>query len=179
MASAPCPPSPLVVRVSEPGPRLRRKLESYFQSRRSGGGECTVRALGDSAPDTFRVEFRERAGELWAAEVRARAGGAKPSWASPAGVLLEAAPADPGERAGERMALSGGTRTGGFSCQETQPDSRRESQSGIWSDHALRSMLANILIPRPLIFLSCPKKPLPAPGRWWAGVLVQAFHFYL
>ncbi|XP_049733958.1 E3 ubiquitin-protein ligase DTX3L-like [Elephas maximus indicus] len=61
MASAPCPPSPLVVRVSEPGPRLRRKLESYFQSRRSGGGECTVRALGDSAPDTFRVEFRERA----------------------------------------------------------------------------------------------------------------------
>nr|XP_023407496.1 E3 ubiquitin-protein ligase DTX3L-like isoform X2 [Loxodonta africana]XP_023407497.1 E3 ubiquitin-protein ligase DTX3L-like isoform X2 [Loxodonta africana] len=62
MASAPCPPSPLVVRVSEPGPRLRRKLESYFQSRRSGGGECTVRALGDSAPDTFRVEFRERAG---------------------------------------------------------------------------------------------------------------------
>ncbi|XP_004373684.1 E3 ubiquitin-protein ligase DTX3L isoform X1 [Trichechus manatus latirostris] len=61
MASEACPPSPLLVRVSESGPRLRRKLESYFQSRRSGGGECTVRAVGDSAPDTFRVEFRERA----------------------------------------------------------------------------------------------------------------------
>ncbi|XP_075412444.1 E3 ubiquitin-protein ligase DTX3L [Tenrec ecaudatus] len=55
------PPSPLLVRVSEPGPRIRLKLEKYFQSRSSGGGECTVRPLGDSAPDTFRVEFAERA----------------------------------------------------------------------------------------------------------------------
>ncbi|KAM6223950.1 E3 ubiquitin-protein ligase DTX3L [Rhynchocyon petersi] len=59
--AAPCgPPSPLLVRASEPLPRLSRKLESYFQSRRSGGGECTVRALGDSAPDVFRVHFVDR-----------------------------------------------------------------------------------------------------------------------
>ncbi|XP_046313876.1 E3 ubiquitin-protein ligase DTX3L isoform X4 [Marmota monax] len=61
MASSPCPPSPLLVRVSQSMPRLHRKLESYFQSRLSGGGECTVRPVGPSAPDTFRVEFRERA----------------------------------------------------------------------------------------------------------------------
>ncbi|XP_004467213.2 E3 ubiquitin-protein ligase DTX3L [Dasypus novemcinctus] len=61
MASAPCPPSPLLVRVSEQCPRLHRKLESYFQSRNSGGGECTVRPLGEDAQGIFRVEFRERA----------------------------------------------------------------------------------------------------------------------
>ncbi|KAL2805006.1 E3 ubiquitin-protein ligase DTX3L [Daubentonia madagascariensis] len=61
MASSLCPPSPLLVRVSESGPRVRRKLESYFQSRASGGGECTVRPVDPSAPGTFRVEFRERA----------------------------------------------------------------------------------------------------------------------
>ncbi|XP_037692796.1 E3 ubiquitin-protein ligase DTX3L isoform X3 [Choloepus didactylus] len=61
MASAPSPPSPLLVRVSEPGPRLHRKLESYFQSRNSGGGECTVRPRGEGAQGIFRVEFRERA----------------------------------------------------------------------------------------------------------------------
>ncbi|XP_062957805.1 E3 ubiquitin-protein ligase DTX3L [Cynocephalus volans] len=62
MACSLPPPSPLLVRVSEPGPRLHRKLESYFQSPRlSGGGECTVRPLGLGAPNTFRVEFRERA----------------------------------------------------------------------------------------------------------------------
>ncbi|XP_006869485.1 PREDICTED: E3 ubiquitin-protein ligase DTX3L [Chrysochloris asiatica] len=58
MASAPTPPSPLLVRVSEPRPRMSRKLESYFQKRCSGGGECTVRALDENV---FRVEFRERA----------------------------------------------------------------------------------------------------------------------
>ncbi|KAK1343954.1 hypothetical protein QTO34_014511 [Cnephaeus nilssonii] len=58
MASNPSPPSPLLVRVSEPGLNLTRKLESYFQSRRSGGGECNVRSLGSGA---FRVEFLERA----------------------------------------------------------------------------------------------------------------------
>ncbi|XP_007942102.1 E3 ubiquitin-protein ligase DTX3L [Orycteropus afer afer] len=61
MASAPSPPSPLLARVSKAEPRLCRKLEIYFQSRRSDGGECTVRALGDRAPDTFQVEFKERA----------------------------------------------------------------------------------------------------------------------
>ncbi|XP_006884369.1 PREDICTED: E3 ubiquitin-protein ligase DTX3L [Elephantulus edwardii] len=60
MASAPCPPSPLLVRVSQSFPRFSRKLESYFQSRGSGGGECTVKALGDSAPDVFRVQFNNR-----------------------------------------------------------------------------------------------------------------------
>ncbi|XP_054569896.1 E3 ubiquitin-protein ligase DTX3L isoform X2 [Eptesicus fuscus] len=58
MASNPSPPSPLLVRVSEPGLNLTRKLESYFQSRRSGGGECSVRSLGSGA---YRVEFLERA----------------------------------------------------------------------------------------------------------------------
>ncbi|XP_004712362.1 E3 ubiquitin-protein ligase DTX3L [Echinops telfairi] len=61
MAAPSCPPSPLLVRVSEPGPRMHLKLEKYFQSRSSGGGECTVRALSDSTPDTFRVDFAERA----------------------------------------------------------------------------------------------------------------------
>ncbi|XP_037381343.1 E3 ubiquitin-protein ligase DTX3L isoform X2 [Talpa occidentalis] len=60
MASNPGPPSPLLVRVSEPGLRLHRKLESYFQSRASGGGECTVRPL-ETKLETYRVEFRERA----------------------------------------------------------------------------------------------------------------------
>lgn len=74
MASNRRPPSPLLVRVSEPGlhVHLHRKLESYFQSRRSGGGECTVRPLGPSDQGAFLVEFLERAGEP-----RARAGGAK------------------------------------------------------------------------------------------------------
>lgn len=59
------PPSPLLVRVSEPDlqPPLHRKLERYFQSRRSGGGECTVRPRGPGAPGTFVVEFLEREGE--------------------------------------------------------------------------------------------------------------------
>nr|KAF6377802.1 deltex E3 ubiquitin ligase 3L [Myotis myotis] len=57
-SSNPSPPSPLLVRVSEPGLNLRRKLEGYFQSRQSRGGECTIRDLGDGA---FRVEFLDRA----------------------------------------------------------------------------------------------------------------------
>lgn len=59
------PPSPLLVRVSEPGVQLplHRKLERYFQSRLSGGGECTVRPQGPGAPGIFVVEFLERAGE--------------------------------------------------------------------------------------------------------------------
>lgn len=74
MASDQRPPSPLLVRLSEPGlpGPLSRKLECYFQSRRSGGGECSVRPLGSDAPGIFRVKFLERAGEP-----RARAGGAK------------------------------------------------------------------------------------------------------
>ncbi|XP_036099158.1 E3 ubiquitin-protein ligase DTX3L [Molossus molossus] len=62
MASTPCRPSPLLVRVSEAGLplKLHRKLETYFQSRQSGGGECTVRALGPSDPGTYQVEFLER-----------------------------------------------------------------------------------------------------------------------
>lgn len=63
MASNGCPPSPLLVRVSQPGTRLQRKLEKYFQSRESGGGECTVQALDRNNPDTFRVQFLQRAGK--------------------------------------------------------------------------------------------------------------------
>ncbi|XP_045396104.1 E3 ubiquitin-protein ligase DTX3L [Lemur catta] len=61
MAAGVCPPSPLLVRVSETVPRLHWRLEKYFQSRASGGGECTVRPVGHCGPDTFQVEFRERA----------------------------------------------------------------------------------------------------------------------
>lgn len=66
MASSLGPPSPLLVRVSHPGTRLEWKLEKYFQSRKSGGGECTVVALDRSDPtsNTFRVQFKQRAGEL-------------------------------------------------------------------------------------------------------------------
>lgn len=72
MASSLDPPSPLLVRVSHPAKHLQRKLEKYFQSRKSGGGECTVVALDRSDPNsnTFRVQFEQRAGEL-----RAGAGG--------------------------------------------------------------------------------------------------------
>uniref|UniRef100_A0A2K6TC91 E3 ubiquitin-protein ligase n=1 Tax=Saimiri boliviensis boliviensis TaxID=39432 RepID=A0A2K6TC91_SAIBB len=62
MAFSPRPPSPLLVRVSRSGPRIRRKLESYFQSQRhSGGGECHVRPQEGAAPGTFQVKFSERA----------------------------------------------------------------------------------------------------------------------
>lgn len=118
MASNPCPSSPLLVRVSEPGLplKLHRKLETYFQSRQSGGGECTVRALGPSAPGTYQVEFLDRAGEP-----QARGAGAKVGpGAQPRGVPGRPVRADLGERAGESMALSGrGTETGGTCCQET------------------------------------------------------------
>ncbi|KAI4579151.1 hypothetical protein MJT46_000519 [Ovis ammon polii x Ovis aries] len=65
MASSLGPPSPLLVRVSHPGTRLEWKLEKYFQSRKSGGGECTVVALDRSDPNsnTFRVQFEQRAGK--------------------------------------------------------------------------------------------------------------------
>uniref|UniRef100_A0AC11BAR5 Deltex E3 ubiquitin ligase 3L n=1 Tax=Ovis aries TaxID=9940 RepID=A0AC11BAR5_SHEEP len=65
MASSLGPPSPLLVRVSHPGTRLEWKLEKYFQSRKSGGGECTVVALDRSDPtsNTFRVQFKQRAGK--------------------------------------------------------------------------------------------------------------------
>ncbi|XP_005345151.1 E3 ubiquitin-protein ligase DTX3L [Microtus ochrogaster] len=61
MASSPCPPSPLLVRLPESISRAHRKLEIYFQSRASEGGECRVRPLGPSAPGTFEVNFLERA----------------------------------------------------------------------------------------------------------------------
>lgn len=64
MASSPDPPSPLLVRLRESIPRAHRKLEIYFQSRASGGGECSVQPVGPSAPDTFEVKFLEKAGEL-------------------------------------------------------------------------------------------------------------------
>ncbi|KAM6162457.1 E3 ubiquitin-protein ligase DTX3L [Erethizon dorsatum] len=54
------PPSPLLARVSEDAPGLHWKLERYFQSRDSGGGECTVRSWSRD-PGTFLVKFRERA----------------------------------------------------------------------------------------------------------------------
>lgn len=61
MASSPCPPSPLLVRLPESIRWARRKLEKYFQSRASEGGECSVQPVGPSAPDTFQVNFLERA----------------------------------------------------------------------------------------------------------------------
>ncbi|XP_047420440.1 E3 ubiquitin-protein ligase DTX3L [Sciurus carolinensis] len=61
MASNPCPPSPLFVRVSESIPMPRLKLEGYFQSRLSDGGECEVQSVYQSAPGTFQVVFKERA----------------------------------------------------------------------------------------------------------------------
>ncbi|XP_034371293.1 E3 ubiquitin-protein ligase DTX3L [Arvicanthis niloticus] len=60
MASSPDPPSPLLVRLRESIPRAHRKLEIYFQSRASGGGECSVQAVGPSAPDTFEVKFLKK-----------------------------------------------------------------------------------------------------------------------
>lgn len=82
MASSLDPPSPLLVRVSHPAKHLQRKLEKYFQSRKSGGGECTVVALDRSDPNsnTFRVQFEQRAGEL-----RAGAGGGGVATAFPGG----------------------------------------------------------------------------------------------
>lgn len=91
MASNGCPPSPLLVRVSQPGTRLQRKLEKYFQSRESGGGECTVQALDRNNPDTFRVQFLQRAGERLA-----RAGGAT-------AILGAWVRADPVQRSQERV----------------------------------------------------------------------------
>uniref|UniRef100_A0A8C7BAW9 E3 ubiquitin-protein ligase n=1 Tax=Neovison vison TaxID=452646 RepID=A0A8C7BAW9_NEOVI len=61
MASALCPPSPLLVRVSESSRRTRWKLEIYFQSQQSGGGECTVQPLYHRDQVTFLVKFAERA----------------------------------------------------------------------------------------------------------------------
>ncbi|CAO2631694.1 E3 ubiquitin-protein ligase DTX3L [Lemmus lemmus] len=61
MASSPCPPSPLLVRLPESISRAHWKLEKYFQSRASDGGECSVQSVGPSAPDTFEVNFLERA----------------------------------------------------------------------------------------------------------------------
>ncbi|GAB1300239.1 E3 ubiquitin-protein ligase DTX3L [Apodemus speciosus] len=64
MASSPDPPSPLLVRLQESIPRAYRKLEKYFQSRASGGGECSVQPVGPGAPDTFEVKFLKKAGFL-------------------------------------------------------------------------------------------------------------------
>ncbi|XP_035949620.1 E3 ubiquitin-protein ligase DTX3L [Halichoerus grypus] len=61
MASTLRPPSPLLVRVSEPSPHTRWKLEIYFQSQKSGGGECTVQPLYHRDQVTFLVKFLERA----------------------------------------------------------------------------------------------------------------------
>uniref|UniRef100_M3Y053 E3 ubiquitin-protein ligase n=3 Tax=Mustela TaxID=9665 RepID=M3Y053_MUSPF len=61
MASALSPPSPLLVRVSESSRRTRWKLEIYFQSQQSGGGECTVQPLYHRDQVTFLVKFAEPA----------------------------------------------------------------------------------------------------------------------
>lgn len=61
MASSPDPPSPLLVRLPESIPKAQRKLEKYFQSRASGGGECSVHPVGTGARDTFEVKFLEKA----------------------------------------------------------------------------------------------------------------------
>lgn len=75
MASRLCPPSPLLVRVSEPNIslHLHRKLNTYFQSRDSDGGECTVRPRDPSGLGIFQVEFLEREGEPWAWAAGAKA----------------------------------------------------------------------------------------------------------
>lgn len=65
-ARQPRPPAPalsLLARVSEVAPGLRWKLEKYFQSRESGGGECTVQPCGRGERGAFLVHFAERAGE--------------------------------------------------------------------------------------------------------------------
>ncbi|KAM7321974.1 hypothetical protein ACRRTK_018815 [Alexandromys fortis] len=51
----------LEIRLPESNSRAHRKLEIYFQSRASEGGECSVQPLGPSAPNTFHVNFLERA----------------------------------------------------------------------------------------------------------------------
>ncbi|XP_051005828.1 E3 ubiquitin-protein ligase DTX3L isoform X2 [Acomys russatus] len=61
MATSPCPPSPLLVRLQESFPRAHMKLQIYFQSRASDGGECSVQPVGPRAPDSFEVNFLERA----------------------------------------------------------------------------------------------------------------------
>uniref|UniRef100_A0A673T5I6 E3 ubiquitin-protein ligase n=1 Tax=Suricata suricatta TaxID=37032 RepID=A0A673T5I6_SURSU len=60
MASTSRPPSPLLVRVSEATPRICWKLRIYFQSKKSGGGECSVQPLGQWDQVTFEVKFKER-----------------------------------------------------------------------------------------------------------------------
>ncbi|XP_063081153.1 E3 ubiquitin-protein ligase DTX3L isoform X1 [Cavia porcellus] len=63
-ARQPRPPAPalsLLARVSEVAPGLRWKLEKYFQSRESGGGECTVQPCGRGERGAFLVHFAERA----------------------------------------------------------------------------------------------------------------------
>ncbi|XP_036601685.1 E3 ubiquitin-protein ligase DTX3L-like [Trichosurus vulpecula] len=57
--SARGPPYRVLVRASESCSGLEKKLQKYFQSRRkSGGGECTVKA--GPTEGTFWVEFLER-----------------------------------------------------------------------------------------------------------------------
>ncbi|XP_041620418.1 E3 ubiquitin-protein ligase DTX3L isoform X1 [Vulpes lagopus] len=55
------PPSPLLVRVPQAGPGTRWKLGVYFQSRSSGGGECSVQPAHPGDQATFQVKFLERA----------------------------------------------------------------------------------------------------------------------
>lgn len=112
MASTLRPPSPLLVRVSEPSPHTRWKLEIYFQSQKSGGGECTVQPLYHRDQVTFLVKFLERAGEQ-----RAGAAGAKEP--GPAGFQADPAHADLGEMAGESMAPSDGDRNRGLLPKDT------------------------------------------------------------
>ncbi|XP_077176448.1 E3 ubiquitin-protein ligase DTX3L isoform X2 [Paroedura picta] len=50
-------PGPLFVAVTPAGERLERKLQIYFQSRHSGGGECEV-AAEDPERGLYRVQFR-------------------------------------------------------------------------------------------------------------------------
>ncbi|XP_039096580.1 E3 ubiquitin-protein ligase DTX3L [Hyaena hyaena] len=60
MASTVRPPSPLLVHVSEATPRTRWKLEIYFQSQMSGGGECVVQPLCYGDQVSFQVKFMEK-----------------------------------------------------------------------------------------------------------------------
>lgn len=143
MASTLRPPSPLLVRVSESSSQTPRKLEIYFQSRRSGGGECTVQPLYHRDRVTFLVKFRERAGEQ-----RAGAAGAKEP--GPAGFQADPARADLGETVGESKAPSAGDGNGGGGglLPKDSPTGRTKpgsAQSVIWSEHILKLMLSSIL----------------------------------
>lgn len=61
------PPAPVFVALSaaasRAGERLDKKLQRYFQSRHSGGGECEV-AVEDLERGVYRVDFQSEEGKV-------------------------------------------------------------------------------------------------------------------